>query len=112
MVRSRKRAFLQSIVFTIYITEAAELDVREAFLWYEKQRNGLGEAFREEIAKTIQTIRYQPFLFQAKYRNIRVAYPNRFPFGLHYYVHEKEKHLDIVACFHTAKNPRKWYQRG
>ena len=31
---------------TVSISEAAEADVREAFLWYEEQKTGLGEVFR------------------------------------------------------------------
>ncbi len=31
----------------VLITEDAELDIEEAFLFYDKQREGLGEYFRD-----------------------------------------------------------------
>jgi hypothetical protein len=38
---------------TVSISEAAEADVREAFLWYEEQKTGLGEVFRLHFTEAV-----------------------------------------------------------
>jgi hypothetical protein len=38
---------------TVSISEAAEADVREAFLWYEEQKSGLGEVFRRHFTEAV-----------------------------------------------------------
>jgi hypothetical protein len=38
----------------------AELDLSEAYAWYEKRRTGLGEEFLSSVDACIQGIRRQP----------------------------------------------------
>jgi len=39
--------------YSIEITEAAENDIRNAFLWYEEQKDELGHKFETSIHKAI-----------------------------------------------------------
>lgn len=39
--------------YSLSISEAAELDIRDAFLWYEDQKDNLGPTFQKHIPKTI-----------------------------------------------------------
>lgn len=86
-------------------SQPAELELREAFLWYEEQKEGLGEVFQYNIHDAFIRINENPLLFQIKYDNIRVIFLDVFPFGIHYIV--KEKEILIISVYHTSRKPRK-----
>lgn len=92
--------------YFLSISEAAELDIREAFLWYEDQKDNLGLTFEKHISKTIQTIQKNPLKIQIRYNQTRVAFLKKFPYGLHFNVFDNE--IIIVAVFHTSQSPQKW----
>ncbi|MGM0479067.1 MAG: hypothetical protein ACQERC_07565 [Bacteroidota bacterium] len=48
--------------YSLSISEAAELDIRDAFLWYEDQKDNLGLTFEKHISKTIQNINFVELL--------------------------------------------------
>ncbi len=48
------------MAYTLHIAEAAEGDIREAFLWYEEQKEGLGNTFEKHISKALDSIRENP----------------------------------------------------
>jgi len=94
---------------SISISEAAEVDIRNAFLWYEEQKMNLGISFENSISKTIQQIQKNPLKVQIRYNTIRVAFLSKFPYGIHYTVREND--ILIIAGFHTSENPVKWLGR-
>ena len=90
--------------YSLSISEAAELDIRDAFLWYEEQKDNLGLTFEKHISKTIQTIQKNPLKIQIRYNQTRVAFLKKFPYGVHFNVFENE--IIIVAVFHTSQSPK------
>jgi len=92
--------------YALYISEAAELDIRDAFLWYTNHSDQLGHAFEEQIKLTLRHIQKNPLKVQIRYYQIRVAFLKKFPFGIHFNV--TENIILVVAVFHTSANPRKW----
>ena len=95
---------------TLDISEAAEKDLRDAFLWYEKESPGLGDKFEKQIDSAIQYIQKNPLKVQVKYKDVRVDFIKKFPFGIHFTV--SEKIITVIAVFHTAENPDKWNNRA
>ncbi len=91
------------------IRKEAERDLKEAFEWYERQRNGLGQAFLEEIGKTLSLIQAFPSADPHMYKTCRRTLSRRFPYAI-YYVHE---HSDIVviAVLHQRRHPQHWQGR-
>lgn len=97
--------------YQISIAEAAEKDIHESFLWYEKKSKNLGKKFESQILKSIGSITHNPFKFQVRYSNIRVCYLNFFPFGIHFRIRENKSSVLIVGVFHTARNSEIWESR-
>jgi toxin ParE1/3/4 len=97
------------VIYSLSIAEAAENDIREAFLWYEKQKEGLGKRFEERINKAVESIQRNPVKTQIRYNNVRIFFLAKFPFGIHFQV--IENHILIVAVFHTSQDPEKWNTR-
>ena len=101
--------YLMESNYSLSISETAERDIRDAFLWYEDQKINLGLTFEKHISKIIQTIQKNPLKIQIRYNQTRVAFLKKFPYGVHFNVLENE--ILIVAVFHTSKSPQKWKER-
>lgn len=48
------------MAYSIEITETAEDDIRKVFLWYEDQKDDLGNLFEEYLGKAIDSIQSNP----------------------------------------------------
>lgn len=49
--------------YSIKIAHAAERDIREAFLWYEDQKENLGSLFEENVYQAVNNIQNNPLKF-------------------------------------------------
>jgi len=97
--------------YSISIAEAAENDIREAFLWYEDQKDSLGIRFEDHVSKAVNSIQSNPLKTQIRYGNTRIFFLKKFPYGIHFRVDEVGKSILIVAAFHTSKDSEKWKLR-
>jgi plasmid stabilization system protein ParE len=97
------------MTYSISIAEAAENDIREAFLWYEDQKDNLGSTFEDYVNKAVDSIQSNPLKTQVRYGSTRVFFLKKFPYGIHFQINEN--HILIVAVFHTSKEPEKWQSR-
>lgn len=95
--------------YTLSITEAAEEDIKQAFLWYEEQKTSLGERFEAKIFKAMAFIQKKPLFKQIRYDDIRIYFLKKFPYGIHYKVSTNQ--ILVVAVFHAARSPLKWLAR-
>ena len=99
------------MAYSIEISKTAEDDIREAFLWYEDQKDDLGNLFESHVSKVIESIQRNPFKTQIRYGNTRIFFLEKFPYGIHFQANEQEKSILIVAVFHTSRTPEKWTER-
>ena len=95
--------------FTVYVRHAAELEVAEAQLWYEKQQVGLAAKFHNELSRVLDRLAETPLIYPVMYRNIRRAVLHRFPFLIWYSVESSV--VTVLACTHGKVNPRKIKRR-
>jgi plasmid stabilization system protein ParE len=91
------------------IREDAEADIEEAAVWYEQQREGLGDEFLDEILLSLEIITDNPYLYAEIHRQTRRAMIHRFPFGIYYRI--KGELVIVVAVMHGSRHPKRWYQR-
>jgi toxin ParE1/3/4 len=70
--------------FDVQVRRAAELEVAEAQLWYEKHQSGLGAEFYSEVSHSIDRLADTPLIYQIVYRDIRRAVVRRFPYLIWY----------------------------
>lgn len=99
------------MTYSIDIAEAAENDIREAFIYYADQKDNLGSTFENQVKKAVDSIQSNPLKTQVRYQDTRVFLLNKFPFGIHFQVNEAEQAILIVAVFHTSLDPKKWTER-
>jgi toxin ParE1/3/4 len=97
------------MTYIVTIAEAAEEDIRNAFIWYDEQKPGLGDTFEKQVLKAIESIKSNPMKNQIRYGDIRVYFLISFPFGIHFNV--LDKNILIVGIFHTSLHPERWKDR-
>lgn len=93
----------------ISFTKEALFDFEDILLWYEEQRIGLSYDFELCFEAGLSEVSRNPDNFQKRYKNIRIRFIARFPYGIHYIV--KENEIVIIAIFHTSHTPKNWTKR-
>ena|SRR5438477_13128538 len=94
----------------VRLTAAAEDDLAEAVEWYEARSPGLGGRLIAEVDAAIGRISDSPHQFAVVHRSVRRALLRRFPYGL--FFRERDSGVEIIACFHASRNPRRWKARA
>jgi plasmid stabilization system protein ParE len=97
------------ISFRVEFTFAAEVEVLEAFLWYETIKQGLGEDFKRSVNSKIELIQQNPQAYSFIYKKIRSAKIKTFPYNIIYRVFDSK--IQIIAIFHHSRNPKEWRKR-
>jgi plasmid stabilization system protein ParE len=81
------------------------IDIREAKQWYRKQQRNLDKRFAEDIKITVKRLQKKPLNYEVKYRNVRIAYCDVFPYAVHFYINDSENKLIIIAIVHQHRDP-------
>ena len=92
-----------------HVSELDEVDLDGAFVWYEAQRESLGYAFLDAVEATFARIRRAPEQFPILERGVRRALVRRFPYAVYYLVTPDS--IDVLACVHVRRHPRRWLSR-
>ncbi len=93
----------------LVVAPEAELDLAEAYAWYEERRTGLGEEFLSAADACFESIRRRPEMYPAVYETFRRALIRRFPYAVFYEIAETK--VTVYAVFHTSRDPEKWRRR-
>lgn len=93
----------------IRLRSSARLDIRDAALWYDTQRAGLGEAFLGEVDVVFGRIVENPLQFPEICVDVRRVILRRFPYGV-YFVPSRE-HPEVIAVLHLHRDPEAWRRR-
>ena len=94
---------------SLVLAPEAELDISEAYIWYETRRSGLGEDFLTSVDASIHRIRRHPWSFPLVHNFYRRALIRRFPYAIFFEVAGHA--ITIYGVFHTSRHPQKWRQR-
>ncbi len=72
------------MAYRILLQPAAELDLEDAFNWYEERSRGLGSEFIRVVDASLAQIQRYPLANPLIYRQIRQKHLRRFPYSLLY----------------------------
>lgn len=89
----------------VIIRPNAEADLREAWLWYETQRAGLGDELLREVHAAIRRLETNPENRPFYYRDFRRLLTRRFPYKLFYRV-DGERVL-VFRILHAKREHRR-----
>lgn len=90
--------------YRVIIRPEAEDDLKEAFLWYEDKRKGLGLDFLLQVDAGIRFIGRNPEIHSAVYEGTRIHLIKRFPYKIIYLV--EQQRLIILAVLHGKRSPQ------
>ncbi len=90
---------------TIFVTNEAEVQIKNAIDWYEEQQAFLSEKFAFHLEKTYGLILEMPFGFPARRKDYRECFMGVFPFVIIYRVVNNK--IIIHKVFHTSRNPKR-----
>ncbi len=93
-------------MYHLEILQTAKDDIQQIVDYYDDVAPFVTDYFLEELFSCFDILKKRPFLFQVKYRETRVCYLKKFPFGIHYQVMGKA--IEILAVLHTSRNPDIW----
>jgi toxin ParE1/3/4 len=88
----------------------AAREYEDARTWYERRREGLGDAFADEVDRAIARIEKSPTRWPVifvKFRRVRLR---RFPYILYYHVVDSTRAL-VLAVAHARRRPGYWRRR-
>ena len=84
----------------------AQKEILDAWEWYEEQRLGLGDQFKDEVIKKIRAVVENPLHYQLKGK-YREAQTDIFPYLIVFRFDKKADMIFIVSVFHTSRNPKR-----
>ncbi len=93
----------------VHLRPEAEADIEDAATWYERQREGLGQNFFDDVLIALDAISENPNIYPVVHRQTRRAVVHRFPFGIFYRVGEDS--VVVLAVMHGSRHPRQWKKR-
>ena len=77
---------------------------KEAYNWYEEQKEGLGEEFLKELDSRYDKLQSHPEYFGKIKNNFRQILLKRFPYAVVFEIMKNE--VVVFAVFHTKRNPK------
>ncbi|MEW7279205.1 type II toxin-antitoxin system RelE/ParE family toxin [Aquimarina sp. 2201CG1-2-11] len=89
--------------YNLVVKPGAELDITEALEWYEENTELSSELFIK-IDEVLSRIETDPNNFQKRYKDIRIAFTDRFRYGVHYTIEDTTVY--VHAVLHTSRKPR------
>lgn len=84
-------------------------DLKAAHVWYEGEREGLGEEFLREVEEAMDRAAEWPRMYPIVERDTRRVLVRRFPYGLFYRLVGDV--IIFVACYHLRRDPELWKGR-
>ena len=87
----------------------ARSEMLGAIDWYNAHRPTVGERFLAEVDAVVSRIAENPRQFPVIYKDVRRARLRRFPYALFFCVNEDS--VEIIACFQSNRNPKRWRER-
>jgi toxin ParE1/3/4 len=85
-------------------------EYQETRTWYERRREGLGDAFTDEVDRAIGRIAKSPTRWPVVFVRFRRVRLRRFPYVLYYHVVDDSLAL-VLAVAHARRRPGYWRRR-
>ena len=94
-------------MFQLIFTPEARTDVQSAASYYNGKLNGLGKRFKTEVKRQLTLLKQNPHTRSARYDSVRLAVVDKFPYSIHYTIHET--HIIIHAVICDYRNPAEYW---
>jgi hypothetical protein len=86
--------------YAVSILSEAEMELDEAYIWYESKQIDLGNKFFKVINDSVKYISSNPYACSEIYTGTRRFIVKKFPYGIYYKVNFALKEIRIVGILH------------
>ena len=87
--------------YKLVLSTEIEKEYKDAVSWYDNISLSLGDDLHKVFLEELESIGSTPLVYQKRYRNIRVAFLQRFPYGIHF-IFEDEV-VQVLKFLHTKQ---------
>jgi len=94
----------------VVLRPEARQEYDDAFDYYESRQAGLGAAFAARVQNVLTRIGNNPKMHAIVSGDIRKAVVTKFPYCIFY--RELTDRVEVIAVFHTSRDPSVWHQRA
>jgi plasmid stabilization system protein ParE len=94
----------------VVLRDEAQAEFDQAFDYYEAQRPGLGVTFAERVQAVFDGISANPLMHRLVLGDVRKAVVRRFPYCVYY--RADSARVEVIAVFHTSRDPTIWQGRA
>lgn len=84
----------------------AEIEISEAYFYFEGKRQGLGDEFLDRLDEVLARISEAPELYALERNGIRRVKLRQFPYVLGYSVDADR--IIVLGVLHGSRNPKEW----
>jgi plasmid stabilization system protein ParE len=85
-------------------------DIAAARDWYEQHGPDLGNKFFDEVLRTIRAIRQHPEAAPEIESGVRATRCGNFSYRMYFRVVDNK--VQVLAVYHTARDPKRWNKAG
>jgi hypothetical protein len=93
----------------VQILDPAEIELNDAFEYYENELEGLGYSLLEEFKSGVNRILQYPDAWSPIKENVRKCVLKKFPYSIIYAIHDEI--ILILAIAHHRRRPDYWIDR-
>lgn len=97
--------------YKVKIDPQALTDIQEITDWYNDKQPRLGKRFERAAIKQIDSLSGNPHVCAIRYQEIRCQLVKKFPYMVHFYIHEETKTVEVLAVINTSRNPTIWLKK-
>jgi len=90
--------------YNVSILSEAEVDIDNAYIWYELRQINLGYKFYKKVEESVQFISRNPYCCEDIYRGIRRFIIKKFPYGIYYKINFEYQEIQIIGVIHFKRS--------
>ncbi len=95
--------------YSIEISDEAELDFDKSYNYYYEENPKVADSFFRSINLAFKNIKKTPKSFPLTHKDIRKYIVKKFPFVVYFRI--VDSLIQVIAIFHTSRNPEIWNKR-
>ena len=95
--------------FSIELSDEAEVDFDKSYEFYYEDSPKVAETFFKRINLGFENIKQNPNTFPIAHRDVRKYVVKKFPFVIYYRIIDTI--IQVIAIFHSSRNPEIWNER-
>lgn len=94
------------MIYNLLILPKAEQDIKEINFNYKLINKSLAKKFNDALKKEVNIIHQNPYLYQIRYDELRMAKIDKFPYSIHFEIYSDA--IVINAIYHNSRDSKIW----